>query len=642
MKAKKLLAMTAIVALGAAFAAGCAPALTDAALTGSTVADFGNGQPDEKVLFASDGWSNGSVFNTVWTSGNLTYSDGAMHLGIKEEAKTVYLDGKETPFRYTSGEARTTYYYGYGDYEVRMKPSATVGTASTFFVCTGPYDKTPEGVENPWDEIDIEFLGKSTNKVQFNYFANGTGGHEHMFDLGFDASKEFHNYGFRWAEDYITWFVDGKPVYRVDKKTGEDFPKTAGRMLMNYWCGTEDAEGWMGKFAGPDGKTADYAWVKTSAAKVNPPMGDPYPDKPDTPPTPSEGGELDWSKTEALELGFADSDPFTVVLSEDKLSADVTYTAAKGASYTNIEMPAPAAAADADLAHFKIKNNGEAEVYLRISLVNNEKDAENAASGYTKNSDVNVSATMDGTAVDTNLVNGGSYFTIPVGAEVECVIKFEGVVDRIQLMPDTSKWDDTATHAGNLHVSELKFGVTGTQGGETPDPVVPEGEPVALTFNVEENAGYTMTAGADNKSWTLAYAGKGNTYKPVTADCAALAAGKNTFTITIKNNKDTAVTVRVDVQGTTSVPTGEGSNTDCTNRSATCTGGTELYTDLQWGGTKVTLAAGEEVTLVITYDETKEQGAVRNILVFVDSMGGDENDHDANVTVSGFLFTKQD
>ena len=27
----------------------------------------------------------------------------------------------------------------------------------------------------PWDEIDIEFLGKDTTKVQFNYFTHGRG-----------------------------------------------------------------------------------------------------------------------------------------------------------------------------------------------------------------------------------------------------------------------------------------------------------------------------------------------------------------------------------------------------------------------------------------------------------------------------------
>ena len=101
-----------------------------------------------------------------------------------------------------------------------MKPSANGGTASTFFVCTGPYDTKYVLDENgdyvldengqrltqnnPHDEIDIEFLGKDTTKVQFNFFVDGKGGNEYMYDLGFDASEEFHTYGFRWEVDAIT------------------------------------------------------------------------------------------------------------------------------------------------------------------------------------------------------------------------------------------------------------------------------------------------------------------------------------------------------------------------------------------------------------------------------------------------------
>lgn len=44
-------------------------------------------------------------------------------------------------------------------------------------------------------EIDIEVLGKDTTKVQFNYYTNGVGNHEYMYDLGFDASEGFHTYG---------------------------------------------------------------------------------------------------------------------------------------------------------------------------------------------------------------------------------------------------------------------------------------------------------------------------------------------------------------------------------------------------------------------------------------------------------------
>ena len=818
MKAKRIsaLLLSAIFSLGCLAACGekkdngddqgepAAP-LTDKALEGDYVADFSKGDPGEKVLFASDGWTNGTVFNTNWSASQLSYADGQMHLGLAENP-----DGSlETRTQWNGGEARTTYYYGYGDYEVRMKPSTSVGTASTFFLCTGNYDVWPDGTQNPWDEIDIEFLGKDTTKVQFNYFADGVGGHEHMYDLGFDASKEFHNYGFRWAENYITWFVDGKPVYRVNKadvKAGEAFPKTAGRILMNYWAGApgegeNTAEGWMGKFEGPDGKTADYEWFKTNAQKQDPPTGDPYA------PEPGDAYDGDWSGIEAVEMNFASAEEYTVAPAADKKSAQITYTDVAGNSYRNVQTDIATAAAGHRFMQLTVKNNGTAPVDLRINVQNASNKAINAA------------ASQDGEKARTDTVYGGSFFTIGAGKTAVCEVKYTGVAAALQLMIDSAIFGDTEKHSGDITVSELKFAsgeeggadmpdlpeadnngvtvngaklnvegnvddyvvisdgtlssmrvayadltgagyqnlnmnvesisrdkniftvkiknngtasvtvridvnsvtkvnetnacnVSATQDGEvvatdttyvgsmftvgageeavcvvtydtsrgpdrlffyfdsatygdtdvhsgdvtlsemafsgegsyTPsepeEPEVPSGDPVALTFNTEENSGYTMSAGEENKSWTLGYVGKGNTYKPVTAACAELAAGKDTFTIKIKNNKDTDVTVRVDVQGTTSVSTGEGSSTDCTNKSAVCTGGTGLYTDTTWGGTKVTLAAGEEVTLTITYDESMAQGAVKNILIFVDSMGGDENDHNASVTVSGFLFTK--
>ena len=189
--------------------------LTDEALNTEKLIDFANGaNPD--VLFESDGWTNGDVFNVVWKKSNVKYENGIMLLGITEEKATAWLNDAEVEFNYTAGEARTQNYYGYGDFEVSMKPSANPGTASTFFTCTGPYDIKYAldengdflldengqriGVENPHDEIDIEFLGNDTTHVQFNFFVDGKGGNEYMHDLGFDASEDFHTYGYRWEQ----------------------------------------------------------------------------------------------------------------------------------------------------------------------------------------------------------------------------------------------------------------------------------------------------------------------------------------------------------------------------------------------------------------------------------------------------------
>ena len=244
-----------------------------AELNAQKIIDFTNGaNPD--VLFESDGWTNGDVFNVVWKKSNVKYENGLMKLGITKEKATAWLDDAQVEFDYTAGEARTQNYYGYGDYEVSMKPSANPGTASTFFTCTGNYDTKYQvdaegnlvydadgkliGSPNPHDEIDIEFLGNDTTHVQFNFFVDGKGGNEYMYDLGFDASEGFHEYGFRWTANSITWFVDNEPVYMVTTDTSvkeasnvrivEKIPSTAGRILSNYWCGNKDAWGWMGQY----------------------------------------------------------------------------------------------------------------------------------------------------------------------------------------------------------------------------------------------------------------------------------------------------------------------------------------------------------------------------------------------------------
>lgn len=82
-----------------------------------------------------------------------------------------------------------------------MKPAKNPEIVSSFFVYTGPSDNAHQ------NEINIEFLGKDTIKVQFNYFPKGVGKNEYIYDLGFDASEEYHTYGFRWRKDYIAWFV---------------------------------------------------------------------------------------------------------------------------------------------------------------------------------------------------------------------------------------------------------------------------------------------------------------------------------------------------------------------------------------------------------------------------------------------------
>lgn len=185
---------------------------------------------DSGLFECASGWCNGSMFNVTWRKENCTFENGKMQLIIDRDLK-----GGDVP--YSGGEYRSKDFYGYGRYEVRMKAIKNDGVVSSFFTYTGPSDS------NPWDEIDIEILGKDTTKVQFNYFTDGVGNHEYLYDMGFDASEDFHDYAFEWHKDRIVWFIDGEQVYTAE----ENIPVTPGKIMMNAWCGT-GVDGWLNAF----------------------------------------------------------------------------------------------------------------------------------------------------------------------------------------------------------------------------------------------------------------------------------------------------------------------------------------------------------------------------------------------------------
>lgn len=186
-------------------------------------------------------WSNGDMFHCRWEPENISFSNGIMNMRI-DQANGGY----------TGAEYRTKEYFGYGLYQVRMKPIKNDGVVSSFFTYTGPADGTP------WDEIDIEFLGKDTTHVQFNYYVNGRGGHEYLYDLGFDASQEFHTYGFNWYEGGITWYVDGNPVYTAP--CTDIFPTHPGKIMMNVWPGI-GVDDWLNPYNGKTPLHAYYDWI---------------------------------------------------------------------------------------------------------------------------------------------------------------------------------------------------------------------------------------------------------------------------------------------------------------------------------------------------------------------------------------------
>ena len=205
------------------------------------IAVFSEGYPEG--FWARHDRGNGAPFNCSFSRENAVVEDGALILTLSGDSSG-----------YVGAEFRNWQRTSYGFYSVSMKAAACPGVISSFFIYFG----------HPWDEIDIEFLGDDTTKVQFNYYSYGVGGHEYIFDLGFDAAEDFHEYAFDWQEDSITWYVDGVAVY----KATANIPKNPGFIMMNIWNVSDSHSSWAGKFD-PSRLpvTAEYQWIGYQSAE---------------------------------------------------------------------------------------------------------------------------------------------------------------------------------------------------------------------------------------------------------------------------------------------------------------------------------------------------------------------------------------
>ena len=650
-----IIALVCVMALTSLTLIGCKKGgqtqnLTDEALKATTTYDFSEGKLN--AFKASDGYGNGDPFNVTWKADNVVYDNAEMKLSMTEVDGTYY-----------SGELSTHQYFGYGDFEVSMKPVKKVGTASTFFTYTGDWDhRNAEGKGDKHDEIDIEFLGKDTTKVQFNFFVGGVGGNEYMYDLGFDASLEYHTYGFRWAKDYIVWFVDGKPVYKV---TGEkkELPSMPGRIIMNYWAGSETAEGWMGKYAGPDaGEGATYQWVKTNVTPSGDEPGAPTSTDPGAstdpgssadPSTPAEDA-IDWSKVEASALTLWGGDAYTRTPADGAVEeVTVTYENVGGQSYANVGSRVGDIANENSCFNFTVKNNGTEAVKVRFDVQGTVRvgntDILNTKAFATGHSEV---------YTDTNW--GGSFITVQAGEEIDLTVEYDtttdkGVATNIMFYFDSAT-DNSDPHSGNVTLSKFKFaGKAGSEGGQGEggqgeggqgeggqggDLVIPEDGDHTLTigdFELEIGGnisdGYNVAANDEAGSLTVGYKDlAGACYKNIWADVSEIVDEANVFSIKVTNNGNKAVVFRTDIESNTD----KGNTTAC-NLSATMDGAA-IATDLEWGGSTATIAAGATVTIEIKFDNAA--GVTKIKFFFDSSVYQDEAIHSGSVTISEFMFKK--
>ena len=309
---------------------------------------------------------------------------------------------------------------------------------------------------------------------------------------------------------------------------------------------------------------------------------------------------------------------------------NVTYSAVKGNAYSVISAGVTAVAADKSEFTFKVKNNGAETVKLRVDLLAGDKNMVNGVS-------------VAGDSVHSYTASDSAVVEVAAGATETVTVTFAGTIATANIFIDSCTWNDEESHSGDITFSEMAFAGEGQEVEPETPVVVPESGEVNLTFTSTDK--YTVDksgVAADEVNVTYT-AVAGATYANIQSDAKALAAGRDTFTITIKNNGTEAATVRVDLIGENKVSTSNGASTDVCNLSHQSIGGTNGNTDTVYGGTSITVAAGETVTLIIKYDGEGAWGAVQRVQVYMDSSTyGDTATHAGDITLSGFKFTSSE
>lgn len=253
--------------------------------------------------------------------------------------------------------------------------------------------------------------------------------------------------------------------------------------------------------------------------------------QPDTPGVP--GGSDSSVQINGADIPVQGND-YTVTVGEDN-AMHVTYTGIQGATYKNVNITDISAVAEGnDTFTAKVTNNGGEMLTLRVDVI-----AEGQVTSNTKA--CNVSATMDGQSVYTDREWGGSTFEIAAGrtAVIEIVYDASYGPQSLQMMFDSSIYEDTAVHSGDVTVAEMAFSKASAPAPEPapepePEPVrVPIGDAAAELTGVSPAYSVSVSGG----SMQVVYSGVvGNSYQNVNLGIAPVVGENNAVRATVVNN----------------------------------------------------------------------------------------------------------
>ena len=136
---------------------------------------------------------------------------------------------------YTSASLASKHLYRFGRFEVTLKPAKADGIITAFFLHRN----------NPWQEIDIEILGRDTTKVLTNVYFNpgvdgtncnfGNRGTPIMISSTFDVANDYHRYAIEWEPHELRWFIDDELVHLRAYWEPTPVPNLPMRVYCSTW-----------------------------------------------------------------------------------------------------------------------------------------------------------------------------------------------------------------------------------------------------------------------------------------------------------------------------------------------------------------------------------------------------------------------
>lgn len=136
--------------------------------------------------------------------------------------------------------SQKVYLHAYFSASIKLQAGYTAGVVTTFYTSNVNMYET-----STHDELDFEFLGNIEGQqwiVQTNVYGNGSinRGREERYNLWFDPTQDFHDYGILWTHKWIVFYVDNIPIremQRVDAMGG-DFPSKPMSLYATIWDGS--------------------------------------------------------------------------------------------------------------------------------------------------------------------------------------------------------------------------------------------------------------------------------------------------------------------------------------------------------------------------------------------------------------------